>query len=48
MLERIAYLEDLLASSHKVLELIKTDLEELAKKYADPRRTRIAHEAKES
>jgi DNA gyrase subunit A len=46
-LERIAYLEDLLASQRKVLELIKTDLEELAKKYADPRRTRIAHEAKE-
>ena len=46
-LERIAYLEDLLASQHKVLELIKTDLDELAKKYADPRRTRIAHEAKE-
>jgi DNA gyrase subunit A len=47
-LERIAYLEDLLASQRKVLELIKTDLEELAKKYADPRRTRIAHEAKEN
>jgi DNA gyrase subunit A len=46
-LERIAYLEDLLASQHKVLELIKTDLGELAKKYADPRRTRIAHEATE-
>jgi DNA gyrase subunit A len=46
-LERIAYLEDLLASQHKVLELIKTDLTELVKKYTDPRRTRIAHEAKE-
>ncbi len=46
-LERIAYLEDLLASPRKVLELIKTDLEELAKKYTDPRRTRIAHEARE-
>jgi DNA gyrase subunit A len=46
-LERIAYFEDLLASQRKVLELIKTDLGELAKKYADPRRTRIAHEAKE-
>ncbi len=46
-LERIAYLEDLLASPRKVLELIKTDLGELAKKYGDPRRTRIAHEAKE-
>jgi DNA gyrase subunit A len=46
-LERIAYLEDLLASQHKVLELIKADLGELAKKYTDPRRTRIAHEARE-
>jgi DNA gyrase subunit A len=45
--ERIAYLEDLLASQHKVLELIKTDLGELVKKYGDPRRTRIAHEASE-
>jgi DNA gyrase subunit A len=47
-LERIAYLVELLASQHKVLELIKTDLAELVKKYADPRRTRIAHEAKEN
>jgi DNA gyrase subunit A len=46
-LERIAYLEDLLASQQKVLELIKADLGELAKKYADPRRTRIAHEFRE-
>jgi DNA gyrase subunit A len=46
-LERITYLEDLLSSPQKVRELIKTDLGELAKKYADPRRTRIAHEAKE-
>ncbi len=46
-LERIAYLEDLLASQQKVLELIKTDLLELTKKYSDPRRTKIAHEAKE-
>ena len=46
-LERIAYLEDLLASQRKVLDLIKADLEELVKKYNDPRRTRIAHEARE-
>jgi DNA gyrase subunit A len=46
-LERIAYLEDLLASQCKILDLIKTDLEELVKKYNDPRRTRIALEAKE-
>jgi DNA gyrase subunit A len=30
-----------------VLDLIKADLAELTKKYSDPRRTRIAHEAKE-
>jgi DNA gyrase subunit A len=46
-LERIAYLEDLLASPHKVLELIKTDMADLTKKFGDQRRTRIAHEAKE-
>jgi DNA gyrase subunit A len=46
-LERIADLEDLLASQRKVLDLIKADLSELSKKYADPRRTRIAHEAHE-
>lgn len=46
-LERIAYLEDLLANPRKVLELIKADLGELAKKYSDPRRTHIAHEARE-
>ena len=46
-LERIAFLEDLLASQRKVLDLIKTDLAELVKKYADKRRTRIAHEARE-
>jgi DNA gyrase subunit A len=46
-LERIGYLEDLLASQRKVRELIKADLSELAKKYTDPRRTHIAHEANE-
>jgi DNA gyrase subunit A len=46
-LERIAYLEDLLGSERKVLDLIKSDLAELTKKYGDQRRTRIAHEAKE-
>ena len=45
--ERIAYLEDLLASQQKVLELIKSDLGELTQRYTDPRRTRIAHEARE-
>jgi DNA gyrase subunit A len=46
--EQIAYLEDLLAHPKKVLALIQTDLSELAEKYGDDRRTRIAAEATES
>ncbi len=46
--ERIAYLEDLLASQRKILELIKTDLMEIVEKYGDHRRTRIAPDANES
>jgi DNA gyrase subunit A len=46
--EQIAYLEDLLAHPKKVLALIQTDLTELAEKYGDDRRTRIAAEATES
>lgn len=38
----IAYLEDLLTNPHKMLYLIKKDLEELKEKYGDVRRTRIA------
>jgi len=45
--ERIAYLEDLLAHPKKILDLIKTDLEEVVEKYGDERRTRIAPEASE-
>lgn len=48
VLERIAYLEDLLASPHKILQVIKSDLEQLAEQYGDNRRTLIAHDAKES
>jgi len=44
--ETIDYLEDLLASPKKILALIKSDLFELAEKYGDDRRTRIAAEAK--
>lgn len=47
LLERIAYLEDLLASPHKILDVVKTDLNEIAEKYGDERRTRIAHDGKE-
>ncbi len=43
--ERIAYLEDLLASPKKILALIKADLNELAAKYGDDRRTQIAPDA---
>ncbi|PJF31172.1 MAG: DNA gyrase subunit A [Candidatus Thermofonsia Clade 1 bacterium] len=39
--ERIAYLEDLLANPVKILALIKSDLNELAEKFGDPRRTRL-------
>jgi DNA gyrase subunit A len=45
--EQIAYLEDLLASPKKILALIENDMQEIAEKYGDERRTRIAGEAKE-
>jgi DNA gyrase subunit A len=47
VMEQIAYLEDLLAHPKKVLALIQTDLKELAEKYGDERRTRIAADASE-
>src|SRR5687767_11355441 len=43
----IDHLEDLLAHPKKILALIQTDMTELAEKYGDDRRTRIAAEAKE-
>lgn len=39
--ETIAYLEDLLAHSEKILTVIKSELLKLKEKYADPRRTRV-------
>jgi DNA gyrase subunit A len=42
---QIDYLEDLLAHPKKILALIKADLEELAEKYGDERRTHIAVDA---
>ena len=45
--ERIGYLEDLLADPKKILGLIKTDMRTVVKDYGDPRRTRIAPDAKE-
>ncbi|HEU0294813.1 MAG TPA: DNA gyrase subunit A, partial [Anaerolineales bacterium] len=44
---QIAYLEDLLATPKKILALIQDDMRELAEKYGDDRRTRIAGEARE-
>ncbi|MFC1966008.1 DNA gyrase subunit A [Chloroflexota bacterium] len=44
VLKNIAYLEDLLASPRRVLQLIREDVEELKSKYADPRRTEISEQ----
>jgi DNA gyrase subunit A len=46
--EQIAHFEDLLASPKKILALIQDDMRDLAEKYGDDRRTRIAIEATES
>ncbi len=43
----IDHLEDLIARPKKILALIQRDLKELAEKFGDDRRTRIAAEAKE-
>jgi len=45
--EQIDSLEDLLAHPKKILALIQNELNELAAKYGDERRTRIAGDAKE-
>ncbi len=47
VVERIAFLEDLLANPHKILEVIKTELGEEVERFGDPRRTRIAADASE-
>ena len=44
---RIGYLEDLLANPKKILALVKEDMQEIAQKYGDNRRTRIHADAKE-
>lgn len=46
--ETIKYLEDLLAHPKKILALIKDDMNEIAEKYGDERRTRIAADAQEN
>jgi DNA gyrase subunit A len=45
--EQIAYLEDLLANPKKILALIQDDMRDLAEKYGDERRTRLAGDATE-
>ncbi|MBI3160925.1 MAG: DNA gyrase subunit A, partial [Chloroflexi bacterium] len=45
--QNIAYLEDLLANPKKILALIKTDMNEIAEKFGDDRRTQISAEARE-
>ena len=42
LMDRIAYLEDLLAHPKKILALIQVDLDEVSKKYGDNRRTLIS------
>jgi DNA gyrase subunit A len=46
--EQIAHLEDLLATPKKILALIQDDMRDLAEKYGDERRTRIAGDATEN
>ena len=41
VIERISYLEDLLANPRKIDTLIKEDMQEMKKKYGDARRTEI-------
>jgi DNA gyrase subunit A len=43
VMARIAYLEDLLASPYKILALIRDDVNDLAEKYGDNRRTEIIY-----
>ena len=45
--DRIAALEQLLADPKQILGIIKTDMRTVVKDYGDPRRTRIAPDAKE-
>ena len=47
ILERIAYLEDLLANPRKIMDVIREDLMEVSEKYSDARRTKITVEARE-
>lgn len=44
LLDRIADFEDILARPERIRAIIKQDLEEVKRKYADPRRTEISQE----
>jgi DNA gyrase subunit A len=44
LLDRIADFEDILARPERIKAIIKEDLEEVKRKYADPRRTEISQE----
>lgn len=48
LIRQIAYLEDLLANPHKILQLVRDDLEELRETYGDVRRTTIVPEDDEA
>ncbi len=43
VMTRIGYLEDLLASPHKILAVVREDIIEVAEKYGDPRRTEVIY-----
>jgi len=45
VMAQIEYLEDLLANPKKILEIIRTDLNEISEKYGDERRTVISPDA---
>jgi DNA gyrase subunit A len=47
LMERIAYLQDLLMTPKKILKVIQDDLSEISEKYGDNRRTRITEEPHE-
>lgn len=41
VMKTIAYLEDLLLNPHKILEVVREDVEDIKTTYGDPRRTKI-------
>jgi len=45
--ERIAYLRSVLADEHKVMEIVKTELLDVRKRFADARRTQIVADSSE-